>query len=192
MTMAGTRRESGHQKAREMAPVIRYSAEQATRLSRDQIEAGQQAAQASIDLLRTNVEVFQRTVESTMDFMVQMVGRNANGAGRTVGGTNPKARPPTQSSRNGETIIAMTGALSDIWGEWVSFVQKRARHNVDHWNLLFSCRTPQDFVIAQSELLRGDMEDFLESGRRIAVKSLRLSPVGRKIARITERASRAA
>jgi hypothetical protein len=190
--MAGTRRESGHQKAREMAPVIRHSAEHATRLSRDQIEAGQQAAQASIDLLRTNVEAFQRAVESTMDFMAQMVGHNANGAGRATGGTNPKARSPTQSARNGETTIAMTGALSDIWGEWVSFVQKSARHNLDHWNLLFSCRTPQDFVIAQSELLRGDVEDFLESGRRIAVKSLRLSPVGRKIAPITERPSRAA
>jgi hypothetical protein len=188
MTMAGTRRESKHQKTREVARVTRHPAQRAVRPSRDPIEAAEQVAQPSIDLLRNNVEAFQRAVASTMNLMVQMVEQNANGPGRVSGNLTSKAKPLMQQwSGNGEATSAVTGALSDIWGEWVSFMQKCARHNVDHWKVFFSCRTPQDFVKAQSELLRGDVEEVLESGRRIAEKSMRLSSVGRSVAANAER-----
>jgi len=181
--MAGTRRSSKHQRTPEVAREMRHPAQRAVRTSRDPIEAAEQVAQPGIDLLRTNVEAFQRAVTSTMDLMVQMVEQNANGPGPAPGIFNPKAKQLSQQwSGNGEATSAMTGALSDIWGEWVSFMQKCARHNVDHWKVFFSCRTPQDFVKAQSELLRGDVEDVLESGRRIAEKSMRLSSVGRSAA----------
>ncbi|MBO0759217.1 MAG: phasin family protein [Bradyrhizobiaceae bacterium] len=167
---------------------MRHQTQRAVRLSRDPIEAAEQAAQPSIDLLLTNVEAFQRAVASTMDFMVQMAEQNANGPARVSENLSSKTKQLAQQwSGNGVATSTMTGALSDIWGEWVSFMQKCARHNVDHWKVLFSCRTPHDFVKAQSELLRGDMEDVLESGRRIAEKSMRLGSVGRNVAATAER-----
>jgi hypothetical protein len=184
--MAGTRREPKRRRGRAVARAARNSSHKAVRPSRDPIEAAEEVTQPSMDVLRTNVEAFQRAVTSTMDFMVHMVEQNANGPGHVSG--NPTSKPNQlmqQWSGNGETTSTMTGALSDIWGEWVSFIQKCARHNVDHWKVFFSCRTPQDFVKAQSELLRGDMEDVLESGRRIAEKSMRLS--GRGITANAER-----
>jgi hypothetical protein len=184
--MAGTRRASKRRRTREVAQVARNPVHRSGRSSRDPIEAAEQATQPSIDMLRTNVEAFQRAVTSTMDFMVQMVEQNANGTRRMSGNSIPKPSQLLQQwSGNGEATSSMTGALSDIWGEWVSFMQKCARHNVDHWKVFFSCRTPQDFVKAQSELLRGDMEDVLESGRRIAEKSMRLS--GRSVTTNAER-----
>jgi hypothetical protein len=184
--MAGTRRVSKRRKSRAVARPARNSDHRAVRPSRDPIEAAEEAAQPNIDVLRTNVEALQRAVTSTMDFMVHVVEQNSNGPGRESGNSTSKPnQPPQQWSGNGEATSTMTGALSDIWGEWVSFIQKCARHNVDHWKVFFSCRTPQDFVKAQSELLRGDMEDVLESGRRIAEKSMRLS--GRSISANAER-----
>jgi hypothetical protein len=183
--MAGTRRPK-HHRTREGAR--HHPAQRAARPSRDPIDAAEQTAQPSIDMLRTNVEAFHRAMNSTMDLMVHMVEQNANGAARVSENPTSKATELTQQwSVNGEATRTMTGALTDIWGEWVSFMQKCARHNVDHWKVFFSCRTPQDFVKAQSELLRGDMEDVLESGRRIAEKSMRLSSIGRSITTNAER-----
>lgn len=185
--MAGTRRQSKRQRTRGGARVIRHPAQRAVRPSRDPIEAAAQAAQPGVDLLRTNVEAFQRAVASTMNFMVQMVEQNANGTGRVPGNLTSAKQLTQLLSRNGEATSVVTGALSDFWGEWVSFMQKCAQHNVDHWRAFFNCRTPQDFVKAQSELLRGDMVDVLESGRRIAEKSMRLSSVGRSVTVNAER-----
>ena len=179
--MAGTRRESKRHRTREAR--VRNPAQRAIGPSIEAIEAIEQATQPSIDLLRNNVETLQRAVTSTMDLMVQMVEQNANGHGRASKNSTSGARGPGNGGASG----TMTGALSDIWGEWVNFMQKCARHNVDLWKVFFSARTPQDFVRAQNELLRGDMEDVLESGRRIAEKSMRLSSVGRSITANAER-----
>ncbi|MFZ0457152.1 MAG: phasin family protein [Rhodoplanes sp.] len=40
---------------------------------------------------------------------------------------------------------------------------------------LLRCRSPQDFTAVQSELLRDNLESFLQCARRIAEKSMQMA-----------------
>ena len=46
---------------------------------------------------------------------------------------------------------------------------------MDHMNKLLTCRTPQDFAAAQSDMVRETVETALESSRRIADMSLKMA-----------------
>jgi hypothetical protein len=183
MTVAETRRETKRTiEAAESA--ILQPAEETERIGRSQMEAGQQAAQAGVDLLRTNVQVVQRTLESTMELLSEIAERNAKGYLRLFGTTSDRAQQATQqSSRNVEAMFAVTGTVSELWGEWISFAQKRARQNLDHFSSLMSCRTSQEVLAAQNELVRDNVEDLLQRGRRMAERSMQVSEnAGRRMA----------
>ena len=74
--MTEARREARHQRTREPPEdVLRESVEQVERLGREQRRVGEHAALTGADLLQSNVDMFQRAVESTTGFMMDMAGR---------------------------------------------------------------------------------------------------------------------
>jgi len=171
--------------------------EQVERLGREQRRVGEHAALTGADLLQSNVDMFQRAVESTTGFMMDMAGRNAEGYKRLLGSASDKARQATrQSSRKVEEATALAGTLedvsvADITAEWLSFLPRQARRNIDHWQAMLNCRTPQDFVTSQSALFRDNLDDALQSWRRIVERSMQVGgKVGRKVTESAERASR--
>jgi hypothetical protein len=197
--MTEARREVRHQRTREPPEaILRESMEQVDRIGREQRKVGQRAAQSGADLLQSNVDMFQRAVESTTGFVMDMAGRNAEGYTRLLGSATDKARQATrQTSRKVEAATALAGTLedisvADITAEWLSFVPRQARRNFDHWHAMMNCRTPQDFATTQSELFRDNLDDVLQSWRRIAERSMQVGgKVGRKVTESAERVSRA-
>ncbi len=58
-------------------------------------------------------------------------------------------------------------------------------------NKLLTCRTPQDFAAAQSDIVRETVETALESSRRIADMSLKMADeTGKQIKQTTEQMRR--
>ena len=197
--MTEARREARHQRTREPPEdVLRDSVEQVERFGREQRRVGEHAALTGADLLQSNVDMFQRAVESTTGFMMDMAGRNAEGYTRLLGSASDKARQATrQSSRKVEEASALAGTLedisvADIAAEWLNLVPRQAQRNIEHWHAMMNCRTPQDFVTSQSALFRDNLDDALQSWRRIVERSMQVGgKVGRKVTESAERVSRA-
>jgi hypothetical protein len=196
--MTEARREARHQRTREPPEqVLRESVEHVDRFGREQRRVGERAAQTGADLLQSNFDMFQRAVESTTGFVMDMAGRNADGYTRLLGSATDKARQATaQSSRKVEAATALAGTLedipvADITAEWLNFVSRQAQRNMDHWSAMMKCRTPQDFVTAQSELFRDNLDSAMQSWRLVVERSMQVgAKVGRKVTESAERASR--
>ena len=152
------------------------------------------AVETGIDLLQSNAEILLNLVESTMRLATELTERNVNQYSRLFGGAQERTREATErSSRsNAETMGTLCNTIGEISAEWMRFVQRRAQKNVDRWQTLVSCRTPQDFVAAQSSLMQENLEDFVQGWRRATNKSARASEaVGHKMVDDIETASRA-
>jgi phasin family protein len=54
-------------------------------------------------------------------------------------------------------------------------VQDQATKNVDALNRLAGCRSVQDFVTVQSDLMRDNLRQAIDTGRRVAEVSLRVA-----------------
>jgi phasin family protein len=76
--------------------------------------------------------------------------------------------------------------------EYLQFVQHQVEKNMDRMNELWACRTPQDVVAVQTDLMRETMGTVLESSRRIADMSLKLADdAGKQINQNMEEVRRA-
>jgi Phasin protein len=189
MDMTEARRDARHQRTREPPEdVLRESVEQVERFGREQRRVGERAAQTGADLLQSNVDMFQRAVESTTGFVMDMAERNAEGYTRPFGSATDKTRQATRLAGTLEDI-----SVADITAEWLNFVPRQARRNIEHWNAMMHCRTPQDFVTTQSELFRDNLDDALQSWRRIVERSMQVGgKVGRTVTESAERVPRSA
>ena len=59
--------------------------------------------------------------------------------------------------------------------EWTDFARERIEQNFNRFDSFLRCRTPQDFAALQSELLRDNLESFLQCARRVAEKSVHVA-----------------
>ena len=83
-----------------------------------------------------------------------------------------------QSARNVETILHSNAIIADgvqtIAREWLSFAQNRAERNMDRLEALSNSRSVQDFLAAQTDLVRDHLQDLLQTTKRVAEVSTRM------------------
>jgi phasin family protein len=65
--------------------------------------------------------------------------------------------------------------MQNISTEWFGFVRKQVEQNVGTLDALMRCRTPQEFMAVQSDLVRGSLNDLIQSTRKIAEVSVRMT-----------------
>src|SRR5207302_5230568 len=170
-----------------------------SRIGQSAAETGEEVARAEANLAQQNAEALQ----NTMRFGLEMVGRATDQFGRTFGWSgNETQRAETQQAaeravRNAETILQSTAALSkgmsEISRECFELVRHQIGNSIARMNELWRCRTPQDFAAVQSDIVRENVESFLESSRRIADMSVKLAEDTTKhMAQNVERTQRAA
>jgi hypothetical protein len=84
-----------------------------------------------------------------------------------------------QSLRNAETVMesgtAIASAIHDISREIVEFTGHRLQQNMNVIDALAKCRSPEEFVRTQSEFVRQQIGDYVQSTRRIAEISLHMA-----------------
>ena len=107
--------------------------------------------------------------------------------GHRLGAYAASAAVESWSSRNIQAVAECSTVLAqgvqDISREWLDWAQHRFQQQLEGINALLRCRTPQDFVVVQSDQVRQNLELLIESTRRIAERSVQLAEVaGEKIA----------
>ena len=73
----------------------------------------------------------------------------------------------------GSTIIA--DGISSVSGEWVRFTQTWVEQNLDNLDHLQECRSLQDCLTLQTQMVRHNLEAFLHSTRRSSELTMRMA-----------------
>jgi len=156
------------------------AAEQPRRIGLAAAEATEEVAKTSAGLFQQNAEFLQNTWHFGMGVATAIMGRSADQFGRTLGLSGNEAQQATErSARNAESILysatAMSKGLNGLSQEYFHFVRRQLETNMDRMNELWRCRTPHDVVAVQSDLVGDALGTMLESSRRMADMSLKLT-----------------
>jgi len=122
----------------------------------------------------------QEALQSSAEIAARLTERSADQFGRVFGLPGEEAQKTAQkSSDNIDAIIHSSAALAEvsqsISREWVNFTRERIEQNFDRFEALLRCRTPQELTALQSELMRDNLESFLQCARRIAQKAMQMA-----------------
>ena len=181
--MEDAARRAGERAAEQTTRIGQAAADQTARVGQAAAEAGEQVARAGADMLKQNVETLQNTWRSGLEAATSVMGRSREQFGRTLGLSGEEAQKATEaterSARNAQTLLYSGTAAARVMGgmsqEYFQMVRHQVEKNLDHMNKLLTCRTPQDFAAAQSDIVRETVETALESSRRIADMSLKMA-----------------
>lgn len=102
-----------------------------------------------------------------------------------------------QGSQNLEMVAqasaVLTRGIQDLSREWFSLSQERLQKNLDDFGALTRCRSLPDVMAAQSALVRDNLEQTIESTRRMAEVATRVAnEASQTLAAQTKKAHRVA
>ncbi|MGZ8395214.1 MAG: phasin family protein [Rhodoplanes sp.] len=158
----------------------REGVEQADRIVKISTDVSERAARAGTEILQRNAETVQEALQSSAEIAARLTEKSADQFSRVFGISGEEAHKAAQkSSDNIDAIIHSSSVLTEvsqsISREWVNFTRERMEQNLNRFDSLMRCRTPQDFAAVQSEFLRDNLESFLQCARRIAEKSIQMA-----------------
>jgi phasin family protein len=151
-----------------------------TKRSREQVESVQRVAEDLTDTVRAGAEGAQ-TMARTMQEAVQTSLSTASelarlSTDRTMQLFSPRTADTQslaeQSSQNLQAVAqagtVLARGVQDVSREWFELSQKRLQMNLDGLRSLAQCRSVPDFMAAQTSLIRDNLEQTLDTSRRMA------------------------
>src|SRR5215217_4166248 len=174
MVMA-TRDDTKDQKkaADEAARTARTATDEAARM-------GEQAARAGADVLRRGTETARDTLQAGLNTASESLQRVTDQFTQALGFNGPQAEELAhRSSQNLQAVsqassVLMKGA-QEVSHEVLGLVQDRMTKNIDGLSRLAGCRSVQDFVAVQSDLVRDGLQQVIDTNKRVAEVSVRIA-----------------
>jgi hypothetical protein len=158
----------------------RRAAGHAAQTARTMSDAAERTARTGADVLQRNSEQVRQTFEMGSDAAARIAERAFGQFARAFGVvTSDHAQHATQeSARNVEAILHSSTILDNgvqtISREWLNFVQNRAERSMAQLEALSNCRSVQDCIAAQTDLVRDNLQDLLATTKRVADLSTRM------------------
>jgi hypothetical protein len=139
-----------------------------------------EAARAGADVLRSSTEAARETVQSGLNTANQTFQRMTDQVAQVMGFNGPQSEElARRSSQNLQAVTQASTVLArgfqEASNEVLRFVQDRLTKNVDSLNRLAGCRSVQDVVAVQSELVRDTLWQVIDANKRVAELSLRIA-----------------
>lgn len=161
--------ETGQDTTRKMA-------EQAASTGRSFAEAGERTARAGAEAMQRNADAVGETWRNGSEVASRMAGRSLDQLSKMLGMSGETARQTAQQSANNiqalmESTTIVAGGLHDASAEWLRFAQGRVEQNLDHFDQLMGCRSPQEYFALQTRIVRDAFEALLHSARRSAERA---------------------
>jgi hypothetical protein len=99
---------------------------------------------------------------------------------RAFGLTDRQSDEPARgSSQNLQAVSRATSVLAhgflEASHEWINWAQDRATRNMDGLSRLAGCRSVQDFVAVQSDLVRDGLQHVIATNKRVAELTVRVT-----------------
>jgi hypothetical protein len=181
--MPATRNEANDQFNRA-GNAGQHATEEAARAARavtdEAAKVGEQTARAGADMARRGVETARENLEAGLDTAAQSFRRMTDQVTKVLGFNGPQAEElARRSSQNLQAVSQANTVLArgfqEASHEWISLAQERVTKNIDDLNRLAGCRSVQDFVAVQSDLVRDNLGQIIDTNKRIAELSLRVA-----------------
>ena len=155
-------------------------------------------AGAASENVRVLTETAQDALRSGMTSASESARRFTDQVTKAYGFSGENREELTQQvSQNLEAIseagALLTRGLQDVSRTWFGLMQESVQKNLDGFNALARCRSVPDFMAVQSDLIRKNLEQTIQSTRRIAEVSTRMADeADQTVTPPTEKARRAA
>src|SRR3954449_11761522 len=156
------------------------AAETARTVANEAAKVGEQTARAGADMARRGAETARDSLQSGVTMASQSFQRLNDQFTQALGFNGPQAEELTRrSSQNLQAVsqassVLMKGA-QEVSHEVLGLVQDRVQKNIDGLSRLAGCRSVQDFVATQSELVRDGLQQLIDTNKRIAELSVRVA-----------------
>jgi phasin family protein len=166
------------------ADVGRKTADETTRTARAVTEevtkAGEHAARAGVDIARRSAETVRDNMQSGINTAVQGFQRVTDQFRTSMGFVGPQAEElARRSSQNIEAVAeastVLVRGLQEVSQQWFGFFQDRTTKNIDAMNRIAQCRSVQDLMALQSDLVRDNLQQAIETARRVGELSTRVA-----------------
>ena len=154
----------------------RKTGDQAGQTGRTMVDAAERTTRAGAEAFRRNTEGVKETLQGGAEAGSRIAKRSMEQFSKMFGLNGEAARETVQQSANNmqaviESASIVAGGLQDIAGEWIRFAQTRPEQNLDHLDQLRECRSLQDCVALQTQILRDNLEAFLQSAHRTSERT---------------------
>src|SRR3954453_5603446 len=129
---------------------------------------------------RNGAETARQGMESSLNGTVDTFHRVTDQFTQVLGFVGPQAEElARKSSQNIEAVSQASSVLTkgaqEISREWFDAMRERLAKNLEAMNRLAGCRSVQDLVTVQSEIVRDGLGETVKSSRRIAEVSIRIA-----------------
>jgi phasin family protein len=141
---------------------------------------GEQTARAGADLARRSTETARDTVQTGLNTATQTFQRMTDQFNQVLGFNGPQSEELARRSSQNLQAVSQASTLlvkgaQDVSREWVNSAQDRLQKNIDALNRLAGCRSVQDLVATQSDLVRDGLQQVIDTNKRVAELSVRVA-----------------
>ena len=149
-------------------------------MAREAAHAGEQTARAGADMARRGAETARDTLQSGVNTATETFQRINDQFTRVLGFSGPQVEEVTR--RSSENLQAVSQASSvlvrgtqEVSQELLGATRDRLTKNLDAFNRIVGCRSVQEFLAIQSDLARDNLQQVIDTNRRVAEVSLRIA-----------------
>ena len=169
------KRDEQDHKAAEVARTVTNEA-----VTNEAARVGEQTARAGADLARRGAETARDSLQSGVNLATESFQRINDQFTKAWGFSGPQAEElARRSSQNIQAVSQASSVLikgaQEVSREWFGFAQERVQKNMDGLNRLLGCRSVQDFVATQSDLARDNLQQAIDTNKRVAEVSVRVA-----------------
>jgi phasin family protein len=159
--------------ADEAARAARTMTDEAARVS-------EQTARAGADVFHRSTETARDNLQSGLNTATQTFQRVTDQFTKVLGFNGPQAEELAhRSSQNLQAVSQASSVLArgfqEVSHEVLGLVQDRMTKNIDGLSRLAGCRSVQDFVAVQSDLVRDGLQQVIDTNKRVAEVSVRIA-----------------
>ncbi len=162
----------------------RHAADEAARTARtvtdEAARVGEQTARAGADLANQGTEAARNAVQAGLNTATETFQRAADQFTKVLGFSGPQAEElARRSSENVQAISQASTVLAkgaqEVSHEWFGFAQERVQKNIDGLSRLAGVRSVRDFIAVQSDLVRDNLQQVIDTNKRVAEVSVRVA-----------------
>src|SRR5215218_8543153 len=167
------KRDEQDHKAAEAARTARTVTDEAAKV-------GEQTARAGADIARRGAETARDNLQAGLNTATLTFERINDQFTQALGLNGPQAEElARRSSQNLQAVSQASSVLArgfqEVSHEVLGLVQDRMTKNIDGLSRLAGCRSVQDFVATQSDLMRDGLQQVIDTNKRVAEVSVRIA-----------------
>jgi len=135
------------------------------------------AAQADTNVIADQAEALRHTWQAGAEIASNLTARSADQVARTFGVGGDVKKGASRVSGNIRALEQSAGAwmhgVQAISTEFVNLARHSTERSIDYAGAVMRCRSPQDFITAQTDAWRDNVQALSDSSRRIVEIALR-------------------